>query len=125
MRRTFNLNEMGGVFKQQHDLPRRVGKNGKMEMEFDWADQGWYFTKGETNVLKAMKQMKEMVDAEVFVGCKFKWKTVRLPEERAIQLLRALRFREGAYSNFVDLTQEDTCLVTTNQEKKRKRRERR
>ena len=120
MRRIFNLNEMGGVFKQQHDLPRRVGKNGKMEMEFDWADQGWYFTKGETNVLKAMKQMKEMVDAEVFVGCKFTWKTVRLPEERAIQLLRALRFREGL-NNFVDLTQEDTCLVKPNQEKALKR----
>ena len=81
-------------------------------MEFDWADQGWYFTKGETNVLKAMKQMKEMVDAEVFVGC--------LPEERAIQLLRALRFREGL-NNFVDLTQEDTCLVTTNKESTLKR----
>ena len=122
MRRTFNLNEVGGVFKQQHDLPRRVGKNGKMEMEFDWADQGWYFTKGETNVLKAMKQMKEMVDAEVFMGCKFTWKTVRLPEERAIQLLRALRFREGL-NNYVDLTQEGTCLVAPNEEKtfKRKR----
>ena len=68
--------------------------------------------------------MKEMVDAKVFVGCKFTWKTVRLSEERAIQLLRALRFCEGL-NTFVGLTQEDTCLVTTNQEKKRKRRERR
>ena len=69
-----------------------------------------------------MKQMKEMVDAEVFVGCKFTWKTVRLPEERAIQLLRALRFREGL-NNYVDLTQEGTCLVAPNEEKtfKRKR----
>ena len=64
--------------------------------------------------------MKEMVDAKVFVGCKFTWKTVRLPEERAIQLLRALRFREGL-NNFLDLTQEDTCLVTPNQEKTLKR----
>ena len=67
-----------------------------------------------------MKQMKEMADAKVSVGCKFTWKTVRFPEERAIQLLRALRFREGL-NTFVGLTQEDTCLVTTNQEKKRKR----
>ena len=26
MRKIFNLNEMGGVFKQEHDLPRRVGE---------------------------------------------------------------------------------------------------
>ena len=101
--KTFNLNETGDVFKQEHDLPRRVEENGKMELEFKFAQKGCYFTKGETNVLKAMKQMKGMVDAEVFVGCKFTWKTVRLPEERAIQLLRALRFREGL-STFVGLT---------------------
>ena len=98
--------------------------HGKMELEFKFPQKGCYFTKRETNVLKAMKQMKEMVDAGVILACKFTWKTVRLPEELAIQLLRALRFREGL-NTFVGLTQEDTCLVTTNQEKKRKRRERR
>ena len=56
----------------------------------------------------------------VLKGCKFTGKTVRLPEERAIELLRALRFREGLH-NFVDLTQEDTCLVTTNKEDTLKR----
>lgn len=59
-----------------------------------------------------MKHIKELVDAEVFVGCKFTWKTVRLSEERALQLLRALRFREGL-NDFVDLTQEGSCLVTS------------
>ena len=108
---TFNLNETGDVFEHIH---------GKMELEFKFPQKGCYFTKRETNVLKAMKQMKEMVDAKVYVGCKFTWKTVRLPEERAIQLLRALRFREGV-NTFVGLTQEDTCLVKPNQEKALKR----
>lgn len=58
-----------------------------------------------------MKHIKELVDAEVFVGCKFTWKTVRLSEERALQLLRALRLREGL-NDFLDLTQDDSCLVT-------------
>ena len=50
---TFNLNETGDVFKQEHDLPRRVEENGKAELEFKFAhaQKGCYFTKRETNVL--------------------------------------------------------------------------
>ena len=102
MRQTFNLNEMGGVFKKQHDLPRRVGKNGKMEMEFDWADQGWYFTKGETTSSRA---------ASLRVRPPISLKNARYSYSE----------RCDSAKDFVDLTQEDTCLVTTNKEDTLKR----